>query len=208
MRFSNVLRNLLPAVGSALPVIILFVTLLSVPLAAAQQMELSAAQTSSWVFIIYAFTGVLSLSFAIRYRQPLVFTGNIFILIFVASLAGEIRYSELIGASLLAGVFCDHHYVIGNHRSVSTVDSGTHYSGFTRWRDYALCVRCFHGTWRSTVGGREYVSGISMGKASGESTHSSYSASPDCRSYYDSSHLTIWASPRCILFTHFYNNSA
>jgi predicted benzoate:H+ symporter BenE len=39
----------------------------------------------------------------ILYRQPLLLTGNIFVLIFIASLGGRLSYPELVGASITAG---------------------------------------------------------------------------------------------------------
>jgi benzoate membrane transport protein len=43
--------------------------------------------------------GLLGLVLTIRYRQPLLLTGNIFI----ASLDGRLSYPELVGASIVAG---------------------------------------------------------------------------------------------------------
>ena len=40
----------------------------------------------------------------VRYRQPLMTTGNIFILIFVLSLGGELTWSELVGATMVGGI--------------------------------------------------------------------------------------------------------
>jgi benzoate membrane transport protein len=45
----------------------------------------------------------LGLGLAIRYRQSLVMGGNLFAVIFIASLAGEFSYPELIGAYMVTG---------------------------------------------------------------------------------------------------------
>jgi benzoate membrane transport protein len=45
----------------------------------------------------------LSLVLIWRYRQPLVVTGNVFILIFVLLLGAELGWTELVGATMLAG---------------------------------------------------------------------------------------------------------
>ncbi len=66
-------------------------------------MRLSAAETTSWILALYGLPGLLSLWLTLRYRQPLLLTGNIFVLIFVASLGGRLGYPELVGASIVAG---------------------------------------------------------------------------------------------------------
>jgi benzoate membrane transport protein len=45
----------------------------------------------------------LSLILAIRYRQPLLITGNLFFILFISGLEGQFNYPELIGASIVAG---------------------------------------------------------------------------------------------------------
>jgi benzoate membrane transport protein len=103
MLSSDTLRRWLPALGTAIPLIILFIAVLSILLAAAQQMRLSEAETSSWILVVYGLPGLLGLVLVIRYRQPLLLTGNIFVLIFIASLGARLSYPELVGASIVAG---------------------------------------------------------------------------------------------------------
>ena len=103
MLSSETLRRWLPALGTAIPLIILPIAILSIPLAAAQEMDLSEAETSSWILAVYGLPGFLGLVLAIRYRQPLLLTGNVFVLIFIASLGGRLSYPELVGASIVAG---------------------------------------------------------------------------------------------------------
>ena len=100
---SGALRGALPALSAALPAVILFITVLSIPLAAAPGLHLSAAQATDWIVALYGLPGVLSLALALRYRQPLLLTGNVFALIFIASLGGQLSYAELVGASVVAG---------------------------------------------------------------------------------------------------------
>lgn len=95
-------RNL-PVVGAALPILILLVVGLSIILAAAGSLGLSPAETSTWIFLLYGPPGLLTMVFSFLYRQPLIFTGNIFAVIFIASLGSRLSYPELAGASLLAG---------------------------------------------------------------------------------------------------------
>jgi benzoate membrane transport protein len=100
---SETLQGWLPALGAAIPLAIFPVAVLSLPLAAAQEMGLSAAQTTSWILTLYGLPGLLGLALTILYRQPLLMTGNIFVLIFVASLGGRLSYPELVGACIVAG---------------------------------------------------------------------------------------------------------
>jgi benzoate membrane transport protein len=93
----------LPALSTSIPLIILPVAILSIPLAAAQEMDLSEAETSSWILAVYGLPSLLGLVLTIRYRQPLLFTGNVFVLIFIASLGGQLSYPEIVGASIVAG---------------------------------------------------------------------------------------------------------
>lgn len=104
MLVSDTLRRWLPALGTAVPLIILPIAVLSLPLAAAEEMRLSAAETASWILALYGIPGLLSLVLTIRYRQPLLLTGNFFVLIFIVSLGSRLSYPELVGASILAGV--------------------------------------------------------------------------------------------------------
>lgn len=53
---------------------------------------------------LYAIPGVVTVVLVARYRQPLLVTGNIFLLVFVASLGDELAWAELVAASLLAGL--------------------------------------------------------------------------------------------------------
>jgi benzoate membrane transport protein len=103
MLWSDTFRRWLPAFGTAIPLIILPIAVLSIPLAAAQEMRLSAAETTSWILALYGLSGLLGLLLTIRYRQPLLLTGNIFVLIFIASLGSRLSYPELVGASIVAG---------------------------------------------------------------------------------------------------------
>ncbi len=103
MSSSNQPQSPLLSISVALPVIILFITALSLPLSSAPLLDLSPAQISAWVFAHYGLVGLLSITVTFIYKQPILFTGNIFILIFVLSLGAEYAFAELIGASIVAG---------------------------------------------------------------------------------------------------------
>lgn len=89
--------------ATAIRCTILFIAVLPVLLTAADTLELSAPETTSWILAVYGLAGLVGLGLAARYRQPLLTTGNLFVLIFVASLAQTFTYPELIGAFLVAG---------------------------------------------------------------------------------------------------------
>lgn len=101
---SDIRRAWMPAVGITIRNIIIFVAVLAIPLAAAQELSLSPSQTTSWILIVYGLTGLVSVVLAVVYRQPLLMTGNLFALIFVASLGSEFSFGEIIGAYIVAGL--------------------------------------------------------------------------------------------------------
>jgi benzoate membrane transport protein len=99
------LRRTLPALIAGLTVTIVFLAVLSIVLTAAgpHGMGLSERQTSGWIALIYGLPMLPSLVLTLRYRMPLLLTGNIFALIFFVSLGDRIGFPELAGASILAG---------------------------------------------------------------------------------------------------------
>ncbi|GAB4245709.1 MAG: benzoate/H(+) symporter BenE family transporter [Thermoleophilia bacterium] len=100
---SRRLTQLLPQLGAGLSLSAIGLSVLSIPLAAASHLDLSPAQTTGWILSLYALPGVLSLAAALKYRQPLFVTGNVFVMIFVASLGTQLTWAELVGASMTAG---------------------------------------------------------------------------------------------------------
>ncbi|MEZ5411475.1 MAG: benzoate/H(+) symporter BenE family transporter [Acidimicrobiales bacterium] len=84
--------------------VVIFVALLAVPVQVASDRELSPAQTGSWIMALFGIPAVLSLLLIWRYRQPLVLTGNVFVWIYLVRLGSGISWSDLVGASMLAGV--------------------------------------------------------------------------------------------------------
>lgn len=96
-------QSWLAILGVSLPLIVIFLSVLSVPLASAQRMGLTPKQTTSWIFAIYALPGLASLWLALQFRQPLILTGNIFAILFIASLGDQLPYPQVIGGFLVAG---------------------------------------------------------------------------------------------------------
>jgi benzoate membrane transport protein len=83
--------------------VVVMIAVLSIPLRVGAALGLSAAETTGWLLAVYGVPAVLSLVLTFRYRQPLLLTGNIFVLIFIASLGNELSWAELVGASMVAG---------------------------------------------------------------------------------------------------------
>ncbi len=77
----------------------------AVPLqiAVSEQLGLTPVQSSSWIFIIWFSGGVSSIALSLYFRQPIPITWTIPGLIYLGTLSGRFTFSELAGASLLAG---------------------------------------------------------------------------------------------------------
>jgi benzoate membrane transport protein len=99
------LRRTLPALIAAIPVAIVFFAVLGIVLTAAgpDGLGLTDSEASGWISVLYGLPTLLALVMTIRYRQPLLLTGNIFAIIFFVSLGDRIDFSALAGASMLAG---------------------------------------------------------------------------------------------------------
>lgn len=97
------LRRGLPALGAAASLTAIFVAVLSIPLSTASQLGLSDGETVGWIMALYGVPSLLTIALVARYRQPLLVTGNVFVLIFVASLGTDLTWPELVGASVVAG---------------------------------------------------------------------------------------------------------
>jgi benzoate membrane transport protein len=102
---STELRRSLPALIAAIPIAIVFFAVLGIILTAAgpSGLALSDEETSGWIAVVYGLPMLPTLVLSIRYRQPLIFTGNIFAIIFFVSLGDQIAFPDLAGASLVAG---------------------------------------------------------------------------------------------------------
>lgn len=96
-------RRLLMALGPASGMIVLFAAGLSIPLSSAEDLGLTRRETVGWIMALYGLPGLLTILFMARHRQPLLLTGNLFLLVFVASLGRHLTWPELIGASIVAG---------------------------------------------------------------------------------------------------------
>jgi benzoate membrane transport protein len=102
---SGELRRTLPALIASIPITIVYFAVLGIVLTAAgpKGLDLTTAQTSGWIAVLYGLPTLIALVLTLRFRQPLLITGNIFAIIFFASLGDRISFPELVGASVLAG---------------------------------------------------------------------------------------------------------
>lgn len=96
-------RWILKPLAAGLSLGAIYTAVLAIPLDAAGGLGLGNGLTSSWIMVIYGWASLLAIVMSLRYRQPLVVTGNIFVLIFVKALGGRIPWNELVGATMLAG---------------------------------------------------------------------------------------------------------
>ena len=96
-------ESILASVGAAVPAILPFIAGISILLGAAIKIGLTEQQTASWLLALWVLPGILTVTFTLRTRQPLLFTGNIFALIFVSSLGDRLPFAEIVFASMLAG---------------------------------------------------------------------------------------------------------
>ncbi len=78
----------------------------AVPLhiAVSEQLGLSTAQTSSWIFIVWFSGAVSSIATSLYFRQPIPITWTIPGLIYLGTLADRFSFAELVGANLVAGL--------------------------------------------------------------------------------------------------------
>lgn len=73
-------------------------------IAVSGQLGLDAAQSSSWIFIVWFSAAAASLLLSLSYRQPIPITWTIPGLVYLGTLAGHFTFSELVGANLMAGL--------------------------------------------------------------------------------------------------------
>lgn len=100
----NRTQSWLVSIGAAIPMIILPLVILSIPVSVATRIGLSPQEFSSWILVLYGLPAVVGIVVSYRYQQPLLFTGNVFIMIFFASVGDHYSYTDFVGASILAGV--------------------------------------------------------------------------------------------------------
>lgn len=96
-------RRGLAAISAGLSMVVILVTVLSLPLGISSELGLSPGETTAWIIAIFGVGGAAALIVALRYRQPLAVTGNIFLILFIGSLGTEFSWPELVGAAVLAG---------------------------------------------------------------------------------------------------------
>jgi benzoate membrane transport protein len=78
----------------------------AVPLhiAVSEQLDLTTAQTSSWIFIVWSSGAISSIVASLYSRQPIPITWTIPGLIYLGTLADRFSFAEIVGANLIAGL--------------------------------------------------------------------------------------------------------
>jgi benzoate membrane transport protein len=73
----------------------------AVPLhiAVSQQMGLTTAQTSSWIFIVWFSGAITSIAASLYFRQPIPITWTIPGLVYLGTLSGRFSFAEIAGAA-------------------------------------------------------------------------------------------------------------
>ena len=69
-----------------------------------EQLGLSTAQTSCWIFIVWLTGAVSTVAASLYFRQPIPITWTIPGLVYLGTLAGRFSFEQLAAANLLAGV--------------------------------------------------------------------------------------------------------
>ena len=97
------LRRTPPALIASIPITIVYFAVLSILLRAAgpDGLDLTDAQTSGWIAVLYGLPTLIALVLTVRFRQPLLITGNIFAIIFFVSLGDRISFYEGPGVLVL-----------------------------------------------------------------------------------------------------------
>lgn len=101
----DALRRWVPAIAATLPLAVIFVSVLSIPIAAGAAIGLDARQLSGWIFATYGVPALIGGWLAFRFKQPLLMTGNVAVIIFVASVGTDIPFPEIVGGCMVAGFF-------------------------------------------------------------------------------------------------------
>jgi benzoate membrane transport protein len=70
----------------------------------AAALGLTRTESSSWIFIIWFASAVISVGLCLFYRQPIPITWTIPGMIYLGTLAGQFTFQEIVGANLMAGV--------------------------------------------------------------------------------------------------------
>jgi benzoate membrane transport protein len=118
---SQELRRSVPALSAGFTIAIVFAAVLSIVLTAAgpDGVGLTGRQMSGWIALIYGLPMIPSLFLTLGYRMPLLLTGNVFALIFFASLGDRFSFAQLAGAAMLGGAIVLVAAVLGLTRRIA-----------------------------------------------------------------------------------------
>ena len=97
------LRRYVPPLSAAIPILIFAVAALALPLATAAALALTANQLGGWIVVLFGIPAILSMALTGVYRQPLLVAWHTQAVVFLATLAGQLGYAEMLGAMLVSG---------------------------------------------------------------------------------------------------------
>jgi benzoate membrane transport protein len=92
------------AISSATPPTLAAIAAMSLPLAAAQAFDLTGGQTTALIMACYGIPGIIGVALTLLYRQPVLIGWSIGGVVFVAALAIEFSYQEVLGAIVVSGI--------------------------------------------------------------------------------------------------------
>ena len=94
-----------PALMAGFTSSIVFLAVLGIILAAAGPSGLALPEdvAATWIAVVYGLPMLPALVLSIRYRMPLVLTGNVFAIIFFISVGDRVSFPSLCAASIVAG---------------------------------------------------------------------------------------------------------
>jgi benzoate membrane transport protein len=97
------LGRYLPPLSMAVPMLIFSAAALAIPLATARALQLAAPQVGAWILALYGLPALLTVLLTLRYRQPMLVAWHTHAVIALAALAGQVGYTDLLGATLVSG---------------------------------------------------------------------------------------------------------
>jgi benzoate membrane transport protein len=96
--------RLLPALTISISMTVFGIAVLSIPLALAATLQLSAGASASWIAALYGLPALASVALSVVCRQPLLVAWNVAGIALAGTFVGHASYAEVRGAVLVAGV--------------------------------------------------------------------------------------------------------
>ena len=68
------------------------------------QLNLSATESSGWIFVIWFSGAITSIVLSLKFRLPITIAWTFPGLVYLGTLSGQFTFQEIVGANLLAGI--------------------------------------------------------------------------------------------------------